>query len=724
MLATVALIVVLRLWRADPSVPLSDQGDALFNSMLVKGLVENGWWTHNSALGFPGGQDLHDFAMGGDHLHIALMWLVGSLAGDAGVGFNLFFVAAVALSAATACAVLRWLGSDTRVAVAIAVLFALTPYAVLRGQGHITLAVYPVPIGAWLALATWRGVPLFARRGAHGHLRAWATRRTALTLAACAVIASAGSFYYAFFTCVLVAVAGAARAVNARRRRAALSAVAVCAILGVVSFVNLAPTTLYALQHGRNAAVAQRSAGESEVYAFKPAQLVMPIQDHRIGALARLQERYAATSVSPGPSESYQSTLGLLAALGLGWLLFVAVASAGDARSRIGERHRQLAASALVALLVGTLGGAGSVFAYVLTPQLRGWNRISVFLAFFALAAVALLLTSLAQRLRGRMASVGVPVVLGVVLVAGLLDQTTERFVPRYDEQQARFRVDERLVEGIEAKLPPGSAVLQLPPVLFPEGGSVREVDDYAPVRGYLHSEQLKWSYGAMKGRPEEWQGALAGRPVPALLASAVATGFAGLWVDRAGYADRGAALEKQLRSRVGQPLVTGEDGRVAFYPVTDYARRLRAAHGAAALRAAGEAALRPIRVSVPAAGVPRPPGTEQGVWDVPGRALYLALDHPGRRPVRALISLTLQRAAEGTPIDVSLPGRAVQRQTVGGAETRLDREATLAPGRNGVVVRIPDDHPVGDGITFRIGVGVSDRALLLEPPPIRRGAR
>lgn len=44
----------------------------------------------------------------------------------------------------------------------------------------------------------------------------------------------------------------------------------------------------------------------------------------------------------------------------------------------------------LFAFLLGTVGGFGAVFSFVIRPQLRGLNRISVYIAFFSIAAVRL----------------------------------------------------------------------------------------------------------------------------------------------------------------------------------------------------------------------------------------------------------------------------------------------------------------------------------------------
>ena len=54
-----------------------------------------------------------------------------------------------------------------------------------------------------------------------------------------------------------------------------------------------------------------------------------------------------------------------------------------------------------------------------------------------------------------------------------------------------------------------GAMVFQLPYRRFPETQPLARMADYDLMRGYLHSDDLRWSYGFMKGRP--------GDPSPAL---------------------------------------------------------------------------------------------------------------------------------------------------------------------------------------------------------------
>ena len=702
-ISAVVLAVVLRLWEGDLSVPFAASGDALFNAVLTKGLLEQGWWTHNPSLGYPAGLDLHDFAMGGDHLHVVGLLIIGKVTGDAGLALNLYWLLAIPLSAVTSYAVLRWLGASVPAAIACAVLFAVSPYALLRGETHLTLAAFPVPLGAWLVLAVGRGQRLLRRR-----------RTLALAGGACVVVGSTGSLYFPLFTLALLAFVAVGRRLAAGDREALRTAAALYGAVALVLALNLLPTLVYAAQHGRNDVVAQRSASESEFHGLKLAQLVLPVEGHRIGALAGLRARYGATAIPPAPTESYTATLGGVGAAGLAWLLAVLVMGAvSGARSRIDERHRLLAGVTLAAILIGTVGGLGSIFAYVITPQLRGWNRISVFILFFALAAVALLLDRVTRS--RRMLALGLP---AVVLLGGLYDQTTPLFIPPYQALRERDRSDAGFVAAIEARVPARAAILQVPPIPFPEPGPVRGITDYEPLRGFLQSRDLRWSYGAMKGRAADWQSALTAQPPQALLASAAAVGAAGVWVDRAGYPAGAAALEGEFARRLptGPPLESA-DGRFSFFALGGYAASLVSTHPAGWSQRARAATLNPLRVRIPASeGAPLGREATEVAMSVP--RLRAEIVNPAAHPRRARVTLTLRRAsADAAIVNLTFPAGVERRVEAGSAPTTV-RQDVIVPRGTSFLEVATDAQPIANTpAVLELSAAVTD-SLLLEPEP------
>jgi hypothetical protein len=539
-LALLAACIVLEVWNADLRVPWDYEGDAAFTAAVVKNAVEEGALWENDELGATGGQELYDFPVwAGDNVQLALVRALGVVVRDPIVAFNLFYLLTFPLAALTAFLVLRRLRVAAPGALAASVLYALLPYHFLRGEDHLFLGAYwAVPLGCFLVLSVFADAPLVSP------LR---SRRTLAILAACVIIGSA-AVYYAAFTLVLLAVAAALAAVARRSVRPLVTAGVLAAGIVGALVLNFAPAIVDRLREGSNPAI-ERFAFETEVFSLRPLQLVLPVSDHRIGALADIKERYESHI---GATEASFAALGLVGSLGLAILIATLLLAAVRTGAPRGDPLlRYAAVAALVALFFAMTGGLAPVVSYLISPQLHAWNRLSVFIAFFALLAVALLL----DRLRGPVAWVAAA---GLILL-GALDQTTSAMTPRYDEVAAAWRSDEAWVEQADEVLGESAAVLQLPYVPFPSSPPVQRMVDYDHVHPYLHSDDLRWSYGAMKGRPQD-----VGDDVAP--ADAEAAGFDAIMVDRFGYADDGAAVESELRGLSSRAPIVSPDGRRVLY--------------------------------------------------------------------------------------------------------------------------------------------------------------
>jgi phosphoglycerol transferase len=547
-LATGAATVFLRLWDADFSVPFSYHGDGALNLMLIKSSMENGWFYENGQLGAPAGQQLYDYpVLSGDGLHVVLFWLAGLVTSDVAVVMNVFFVLTFPVTAVVGYLVLRKLDVGPAVSLAIALLYTVLPYHFMRGETHLFLAAYyAVPIGAYLALAVLGGR---ARIGV-------------ATGVLCAVVALAsGSFYYSAFTVLLVVVAAALRFLAARDRAAVAAAGFFVGVILGVSLLQLSPTIVYRIKHGTNEEVAQRFWFESENYGLRLTQLLLPVDDHRIDALASRKAEYKEQIPQ---NEGTAATLGIVGSIGFLWLLGVVLAACvGSVRGEGFALHRHLAALTVASVLMATTGGLATLFA-VVWPQIRAWNRLSVFIAFFALAAVALLLEAAFRRFR--LPGVAVAAVLGALVVVGALDQTAATFIPPHSGLKAEWEADRDAVAVVQASLPEGAAVVQLPYEPFPEPPpGPRPI--YEPAKPYIHYSDLQWSWGAMKGRPDDWAGENATKPAAELVPAAREAGFEAIMVDRLAYADGGAAAEADLRRVLGaNPARRSPDSRYLLW--------------------------------------------------------------------------------------------------------------------------------------------------------------
>jgi phosphoglycerol transferase len=682
--ALVLACLALKVWRGDLGVPFSYREETQYYLMLAKSLEDHGGYFENPSLGAPFGQELQDFAVGTDRLNLDLLRVL-LLFGSPAAAVNVFYLLTFPLAAAAAYLVFRLLGVSRAAGVVSALLFALAPYHFERGEGNLFLTAYwAVPLGAYLVLATLGGIPLFRRRKGASGLRAYATWWTLMTIAFCVAVASTG-IYYAVFTLLLLAGATLI-ALAARVSRAAVAGGAVCLALILAGvLVHLAPSIAYRSANGANAA-AERHPRESELFALKLSDLVFPIDLHRIELLARFTAEYKAAS----PIRSEPMGLGPVAAAGFVALLIVALAVLVGARAGP-PVLRHSAAAALLAFLIGTVGGLSTVIAQLVTPQIRGWNRISIFIAFFAFLAVAVGLGALGRRLGTRpLRQAAFVAVLGAVLVFGLYNQITYVHVPPY-ELASSYADDRRFVSEIDRRLPEGAAVFQLPHLPFPEGGQQAGLFENDLLRGYLHSDDLRWSFGATKGRPEEWVDDLAGLPTATVLDAAVAVGFAGLYVDRFGYPDGADALESEVRARLSSEPITSGSGRLSFFDLREHASRLEAEHSPEELAAFRQAVLEPFRFEE-SGFLPLERSRSNGLWfawaDAPDAELRIV--NPSDAQRTAVFEATLDRVG-GTPADVviTFPGAA---PTPYRTPAQLRRRLTLPPGET--VIRFATGAP------------------------------
>ena len=179
-------------------------------------------------------------------------------------------------------------------------------------------------------------------------------------------------------------------------------------------------------------------------------------------------------------------------------------------------------------------------------------------------------------------------------MALGAYDQTTPAFTPAYAATSAAYGNDRAFVARAERVLGRSASIFQLPYVPFPEYPPVFGMVDYDHLRGYVHSDSLRWSYGGVKGRESEWQSNLVTQPLDVMVAGMAAAEFDGLYVDRAGYPDEATQLESGLIPILGNPLFESEDGRLAMFDLRPIRRRLNDALPPPQLRALRAAILHP----------------------------------------------------------------------------------------------------------------------------------
>lgn len=562
--STIAAVTSLGLWGWDMRIPITYHGDALGSLAGVKTMIETGWTLHNPVLGFPGTQSMVPFPTT-ELLQLVILRLMTLFSHSAPLVVNTYYLGTYALIAVVALGVLRALAIAPAPAAFAAVLYSMLPYHVERGELHLFLAgYYLVPLAVLVALWAWTSKPpVFAPSG-KDH-RWHATVRDPRTIAALAICLALGlgGFYYAAFAMYFIALAAS---VNALCRRSWKHLVGPAILLAVIAFglvVALSPY-LASPEHRTSPSIANRSPADTLVLGLNLSDMLLPAEGYRIPAVNQIQQRYSDALIAETwqlENEGRVGSLGAIGALGflflVSWLPYRALARERP-RLKHGEAMTRLSVFTFFGILLAMNGGFGTLISLLVNAQVRAYNRISVFVAFFALTAVALLLDAWVEKTGNR---AWVWSALIVVLLLGILDQTPGSPVRVYAMADRpytadAYRSDAEFVASIEKAVPRGSAIFQLPFIPFPESGTTNAMSDYEHYRGYLNSAALKWSYGAVRSTDAaNFAEQTSKMPPKDMIAQLKQAGFAGLWLDLRGYAPGdGQKMADGLAAELGAP--------------------------------------------------------------------------------------------------------------------------------------------------------------------------
>jgi phosphoglycerol transferase len=393
-----------------------------------------------------------------------------------------------------------------------------------------------------------------------GAIAGWPRREVLVLLGGMLLLGLNGREYAYFgaFLTVIGAVAGAVRFGRAasvmRRTRSAMAT----AVIVAATVVSLLPA-LRAPTPPADSSF-RVTAADSEASGVKIRQLVGPLPWHWLPAFAEWSRR-EGTADFPFESANHLSRLGMVAGVGfLGLIAALLIPGVADPPPD-GGTLRAASGLTLAAFLLATIGGLGTIISLLIAPVALVFCRITPFLVFFSLAAVAVWVErASAGRRHGQL-------LWAAVAVFALLDQMVAVRPLHRGVAKAgiEYRQLQGLVEVLEREFPPGARVYQLPDRSDHLQRRVVRMRPNDDLRPYLVSHHLRWRYPARTAaetREDEPRDALELDALPARLAQ---DGFSAIVVDRLGYDDNGQAVLAALEATGRTALLAQADRYVAF---------------------------------------------------------------------------------------------------------------------------------------------------------------
>ena len=675
--------------------PLSYEGDGLMIAVIIKSIVEGGWYLSNDRLGMPGGLRLHDFP-GADNLSCAFFKFFALFTADPFLIATLFFLLTFAFCSAAATYTLRQFGISVWPALAGGILFSFLPYHFFRGVGHLFYSAYfLVPLT--IVVAVWITAGGF---GSAARARDLFRSRRLWFGVGVGVLLGSNMVYYPFFACFFLSMAALLAVVWRRDYRSAAAGVLVISVVVAALLVNQLPVLLN-LWERTSTTFVSRAPAESEIYGLKIAQLLLPRIKHRVDVLDELATAYS--DQYPLVNENRWVALGFVGSIGFlslwGWLLLKR--STGGATSRAHELMTTISVLNAAGVLLGTVGGFSSLIALLFFANIRAYNRLAPFLAFFSLTAVCLALEWLRRRyaLTGRRGAAFAAFTCALIGL-GCLDQTSWRFSD-LSEQQRTHEEEKAFYSEVEAALPQGTMVFQLPYMPFPENGPVYRLAEYAPLIPYLNTESLRWSYAAIKGsRSDLWQHQVATVRADEFLRRIASVGFGAVLIDRRGFTDGGQRWEKALQPHASRHWLHPQQHLVVL-DLSGYVTALKESMPAEEWARQAERALFFIALHW-SGGFSQREGTDEANWRWCSESGLLTMKNDSPATQRIRVSMTAT-SADPEPANLKI------RSTVWTEDVKLDsagkvieREFDLPPGAHTIALDC-DGRPANSADTRRL---------------------
>lgn len=209
----------------------------------------------------------------------------------------------------------------------------------------------------------------------------------------------------------------------------------------------------------------QRTMGDTELYAMKIIQLLIPY---------KWSEFWAEYYGSYPKTEAMSSYLGLLAIIGFIILIFALLMQRKIVKKK--DVIVLFAKLNVIAVLFATMGGFESIFASFVTGLVRGTNRISIFIAFMSLSTLGILMTRWMKK-QNKYSKIWKPiceVLFCALAIFSLYDQVPAGVTGAAAQLQEEKNSDSRFIEKIEASVPEKSMIFPAP-VSSVSGGRSRE---------------------------------------------------------------------------------------------------------------------------------------------------------------------------------------------------------------------------------------------------------
>ena len=555
-----------------------DSGDGLWMLATIKNAIHHVYWWWYPDLGAPLVSDMRDFPVP-EYLHMFILILIGKLSQSAEFAWWLYYVCSFGLTFFFTSLLLRRLGISTLPLLILSFCYAFIPYHTMR-LGHYGLSLYyTLPIGLYgivLLYVNCAGFILKPDSPSFPQLFRHSLKTSVIVLVIDAIMCAGGAYYFIFYLLLLTAacVFVTLNSGNLIRRFYSFCIYASHIAFSIILFkLMLLPFESINSSGANLQRVSHRFIIESDIYATSLMWLIFPSRGTFFSSWINLKDFPTAIAIT----ENVFAFIGIPASIGLLLSFFIIITRLGYTRNM--SKNIQLSQHKLILLMSfllvfifmwSTYGGFNALFAYIVTPQIRCWNRLSILLSLLGICLFGLLFdyawNNIQRFLRfpKMVLSILLLTLLAIVCVTQFGRFTTkESAMSRVEADKSGFRFFTKL-EGRPAHCG-RPQVLNLPFLGHPEALPPEGVGHYEYFFPYMHTNNIRWSFGGCRGRPAgDAYERLCQLPPAKLIIAARRLGFTGILVARP---TQYRTLTDSLTGALGSPPdLVSDDNRWAYF--------------------------------------------------------------------------------------------------------------------------------------------------------------
>jgi phosphoglycerol transferase len=519
--------------------PLSYSGDTLFHwwvITMIGDLVAHG----STRFNYPFSFDFFDFS-GIEYGQFLFHALSLSLTNNPIVVQHLFFFLSFILVFLSTSLSTYFISGNFAHSLLVALLYAFVPFHFMR-IAHFSYTMYVLPP---LVIAV--GYSLYSPSTGR-HFARPTTRRALVftTLAFLFLSFFLSIIYYVLFGLLFLSVF---LLFSAHRRLTRSNVVLYLSVAGpmiLTVLLQITPTLIYQYIHGPNPLVAYRGRTETEYYSLRLYNVILPRADHVISAL-----RLPIQKLDPGDAtEQATATAGI--AGGLGFLFILVYLARLFANRSVPLTSRYFIFVVVLSIVFATPGSLNSLIALI-NPSIRAWNRISIYLCYPLYYVFVETMGYLLARLPVHR-HISFPLQWSL-LTLFIFEMNVPPAQSARMTSATAYRADHAYYTEMESRVPPRTAIVQLPHMSFPEAPGRHRLDSYSLAKAMIHTEHLRWSWGGTRGRQgDTFYRSLDRYPIADQLTIASTHGFSGVDVALQGYPNDGADIISALASHFGRP--------------------------------------------------------------------------------------------------------------------------------------------------------------------------